>query len=169
MSVGHPQTKGSEAGRWYLGFIGFSLAALGALFVGLMLFSYWKSGLTRHWQETQAVVIISKIAEENSARTVGLKYCWQVEYVYEFDGQSYSSRRYKQRTGKWTEDRKQAEAARAKYPRDAKVLCYVNPENPKQAVLEHETQAAGYTIWFPGLFLIGGLVIMWRAIFGQKI
>jgi hypothetical protein len=35
--------------------------------------------------------------------------------------------------------------------------CWVNPQQPSQSVLKLDTRAAGYTLWFPGLFFLGGV------------
>jgi hypothetical protein len=43
-------------------------------------------------------------------------------------------------------------------------VCYVNPSDPTIAILKHGTRAALYSIWFPLLFVVGGLGIAWTAI-----
>ena len=43
-------------------------------------------------------------------------------------------------------------------------MAYVNPSDPDFAVLKPDTKAAGYSIWFPLLFVVGGLGITVRAI-----
>lgn len=46
-----------------------------------------------------------------------------------------------------------------RYPVGSEDTCWVNPQNPKQTVLKHNSKAVLYTIWFPGLFVIAGLGI----------
>jgi hypothetical protein len=46
----------------------------------------------------------------------------------------------------------------------SKVEAYVNPDDPTEALLEHETKAPGYSIWFPAWFLVGGLMVFFRAL-----
>lgn len=43
-------------------------------------------------------------------------------------------------------------------------MAFVNPTEPNFAVLKPDTKAAGYSIWFPLLFVVGGLGIVVRAI-----
>jgi hypothetical protein len=43
-------------------------------------------------------------------------------------------------------------------------MAFVNPAQPDFAVLKPDTKAAGYSIWFPLLFVVGGLGIVVRAI-----
>jgi hypothetical protein len=40
----------------------------------------------------------------------------------------------------------------------------VNPGNPSEAVLEHATKAAFYTLWFPLLFAAGGTGMLFAAV-----
>jgi hypothetical protein len=50
------------------------------------------------------------------------------------------------------------------YPVGAEITCYVNPQKPEQSVLKHDTRAALYSIWFPILFVVGGLGMAWNAL-----
>ena len=50
------------------------------------------------------------------------------------------------------------------YPAGKTTTCRVNPNNPDFAVLKPDSLAPGYSIWFPGLFVIGGLGITFRAL-----
>ena len=51
-----------------------------------------------------------------------------------------------------------------RWPVGKQVEAFVNPKAPKEAVLDHETKAPGYSIWFPGLFLVGGLGILGKSL-----
>jgi hypothetical protein len=44
------------------------------------------------------------------------------------------------------------------------LAAFVNPHDPTEVLIEHETKAPGYSIWFPALFLLGGLVVFFRAL-----
>ena len=59
------------------------------------------------------------------------------------------------------------EAAQEKleaYPEGKAVTCYVNPEDPAFAILEHSTRAALYSLWFPLLFVVGGAGMILSAL-----
>ena len=43
-------------------------------------------------------------------------------------------------------------------------MVYVNPADVNFTMLKPDSKAAGYSIWFPMLFVIGGLGIAIRAI-----
>ena len=51
------------------------------------------------------------------------------------------------------------------YPVGKETVCYVDPEDKSIAVLRKDTKAALYSIWFPCLFVIGGLGMIATAIF----
>jgi len=69
---------------------------------------------------------------------------------------------------KWTSRKPEVQDLISKYSVNASVFCYVNPEKPSQAILSHDSKAAGYAIWFPGLFVLGGGGIMLGALIGMK-
>jgi hypothetical protein len=46
--------------------------------------------------------------------------------------------------------------------------CLVHPQNPALAVLKPDSLAPGYSIWFPGLFMIAGLGITINALTGPR-
>ena len=50
------------------------------------------------------------------------------------------------------------------FPVGSRVLAFVNPNDPTEVLIEHETKAPGYSIWFPALFLLGGVVVFSRAL-----
>ena len=50
------------------------------------------------------------------------------------------------------------------YSKDETVDCWVNPQAPNIAILKHGTLAPLYTIWFPGLFVVAGLGIIFNGI-----
>jgi hypothetical protein len=53
--------------------------------------------------------------------------------------------------------RAKAEKLQGRFDSGREVTCYVNPGNPADAILLKPTKAPGYTVWFPGLFVVGGL------------
>lgn len=147
--------------------IGFAVALVGAVFMYIMWRSYSQVNYTRTWAKTPAVMIVSNM-NIRSAEYISKEYSWNVEYTYEFGGEEYTSRFHTPRSAKWTSRKKQIQDEIDARPMNASVFCYVNPASPSQAILEHDSKAAGYSIWFPGLFVIGGVGIMWGAVRGMK-
>ena len=157
----------SKAGSFYLAGIGLAVALVGAVFVYLLWASYSQAKATREWKETPCLVIISKV-NERSEKHITKEFSWRVEYLYDVDGKSYSSKFYRPRAAKWGSSMQEVEALIKKYPEGGKAICFVNPSNPKQAILAHDSKAAGYSIWFPMLFVVGGLGITIKALIGLK-
>jgi hypothetical protein len=50
------------------------------------------------------------------------------------------------------------------YPVGKEVTAYVNPADPEFAILEHSSKAALYSIWFPCLFMVGGVGMIISAL-----
>jgi hypothetical protein len=158
-------TEKSKAGSYYLAGIGLAVAAVGAVFVYLLWSSFAQANATREWQETPCLIITSKV-KERSAKNITKEYSWNLEYIYDFDGESYSSKFHTPRAAKWSNSEKSIEALIAEYPEGEKSICYVNPATPSQAILKHDSKGAGYSIWFPMLFVVGGLGITLSAMRG---
>lgn len=157
----------SKAGAFYFAGIGLAVALVGAVFVYLLWNSYKKASATREWTETPCLVIMSKVGER-SAEHISREYNWSVEYLYEFGGESFSGKRHTLRGSKWSSRKDGVEALIKQYPVDEQAVCFVNPDEPSEAILEHDSKAAGYSIWFPMLFVIGGLGIMVSSLRGLK-
>ena len=62
-----------------------------------------------------------------------------------------------------------AEQRIIQFPRGKQTTCRVNPNAVEFAVLNVDSLAPGYSIWFPCLFVIGGLGITYRATFVKKV
>ena len=107
---------------------------------------------------------MAKISKESFLPTphspVG--YRFHVAYEYEFGGQRYTSDRFKPVDGP-TSHVDRAKARLAQFPSGKAVVCYVDPGDPSEALLKRGSKAPLYSIWFPALFVLGGLGIMGGA------
>ncbi|MGB0992986.1 MAG: DUF3592 domain-containing protein, partial [Akkermansiaceae bacterium] len=65
---------------------------------------------------------------------------------------------------KWTKELENVEKLQEKYPKGSNHTAYVNPDDPKVAILLHDTKAAGYSLWFPALIILGGGGMIWGAL-----
>ncbi|MDB6071920.1 MAG: hypothetical protein JWL81_3091, partial [Verrucomicrobiales bacterium] len=79
----------------------------------------------------------------------------ELEYRYTFAGEVRHGSKLRRIEGP-SPHRDKAEAAAAAYPPGKEAMCFVNPAEPGEAVLEHSTKAAFYTLWWPMLFAAGG-------------
>ena len=116
------------------------------------------------WPAVECVILNSEVEERQNDPISPTEYRHQVVYGYERDGQPYTSERMSLRGSRWTSHRGRAEQQVEAYPAGTNAICYLQPNKPEFAVLERDSLAPGYSIWFPGLFLVGGLVISIRSL-----
>lgn len=164
--------KATTGGQIYLGLIGLGLAAIGGLFVFLLGQGYLRAVETRGWNEVAAVVLVSDVRERQLSPEVPPEFTHEIVYEYRINGKFHRGERTKTRENPFYKNRDQVLAERDRWPVGKEVTARVNPSRPEQALLEHETKAPGYSIWFPALLLVGGLVIvarsLWRLLLFRK-
>ncbi len=156
------QAPVSKAGSWWLAGVGLALALAGALFTALLWASYQRAMTTRSWAETPCTIVSSQVIPEQATPNSPTRWRVAVKYEYTFSGQTRQSSRIR-RTDGTTGDEAKAIRTREQYTPGALATCWVNPEEPSFAILQHDTKAALYTLWFPLLFVFGGLRMAWSA------
>ena len=155
----------NRAGRWYLAAIGLSLALIGGLFVWLMAGSYLRAREMRSWPEVACVILSSELEEKRHDKNSRLEYRHNISFGYEWQGQRRTGDHLTLRGNPWSSKREMMEGRLNDYPVGKTTTCRVNPTVEDFAVLKLESLAPGYSIWFPALFVIGGLGIAFRAMF----
>jgi hypothetical protein len=158
--------ENGKGGYLYLALIGLLLSLAGGTFVYWLGWGYLRARETLNWPTYPAKVIQSTIAEHQIGPKVPVEFSHDLIYRYQVDGQTYYGDRVKRRENPHFKERAKVEAWIREWPEGSEVAAIVNPDDPGEALLEHETRAPGYSIWFPGLFLVGGLVIFGRALAG---
>jgi len=154
----------AKGGRWYLIILGLSLAMIGGLFVGLLARSFLRALEMRRWPEVPCAVITSEVETRIHDPQSQPGYRQDVTFGYEWQGQTFTNDHLTLRGSPWSSDRERIEKRNAEYPVGKMTTCRVNPNNPSFAVLKPDSLAPGYTIWFPSLFIIGGIGIVIGAI-----
>ncbi len=86
-----------------------------------------------------------------------------LSFGYEWQGTVHTGNHLTLRGSPWSSKRELAEARTAEFPVGKTTTCRVNPLKPQFAVLKPDSLAPGYSIWFPALFVVGGLGISIRA------
>ncbi|MFL6194567.1 MAG: DUF3592 domain-containing protein [Thermoanaerobaculia bacterium] len=130
-------------------------------------FTLWKP-LTRYraaqsWPERSCTILDSRVTENSDSD--GSTYGVDIHYAYEMDGREYRSDRYdflryssSGRSGK--------EAIVARYPPGSRAACYVNPEDPAEAVLTRDLSVRYLVGTIPLVFVavgLGGLIWVMRS------
>ncbi|MFT5466865.1 MAG: hypothetical protein ACI8UO_001966 [Verrucomicrobiales bacterium] len=144
------------AGRIWKAGMGLFLVVLGSGFAWYLWASYQKAKAMHGWTETQAEVLVSEIRNWKSTEYTIVEFKPVVRYRYEFQGQTFESEQFKVADGP-TGNRDRARERIEPYPVGSTVTAWVNPDKPTIAVLKRNTRAGLYSIWFPCLFVIGGL------------
>ncbi|MFD2257757.1 DUF3592 domain-containing protein [Luteolibacter algae] len=152
-----------KASTIFLVLLGLSIAAIGGVFTMLMWKSYLKASAMHDWPQVEAVILSSEVEEWEPNEFSPREYRLKVLYGYEWDGEAKTGERLTSRGNPYSSKRDQAESQKEKYPAGARTKVYVNPDDHDFTILKPDTKAAGYSIWFPMLFVIGGLGIVIRA------
>lgn len=159
----------SAAGRWYLAILGLVLAFLGAVFVLLMGRSFLRAREMRTWPEVACVILSSEVGERRHDENSPMEFREDLSFGYTWNGTAHTGDHLTLRGSPWSSDRGLVEARTAEYPVGMATTCHVNPAAPDFAVLKTDSLAPGYSIWFPALFVIGGLGITIRAAAGRRV
>jgi len=123
---------------------------------------------SRSWVPVQGRVLSSEVKKEihRSRFVQGSPLTWggittyfpRVEYAYQYQGKTYQAKGIITININWP--KKEAEAAVARYPVDASVTVWVNPDLPHQAVLEtgmgHYAKKYKLAFFISVAFLIAG-------------
>lgn len=153
--------KGSTV---FLVMLGLVIASVGGLFVVLMGKSYLRAVEQRAWPQVEGVVLSSEIEEYKHDDYSPMEYRMKILYGYEWKGERKTAERYGFRGNPKYNKRNKIAALVESYPVGKKMMVYVNPQDEDFAMLKPDSKAAGYSIWFPMLFVVGGLGISVRAV-----
>ncbi|MDG2123141.1 MAG: DUF3592 domain-containing protein [Verrucomicrobiales bacterium] len=141
---------------------GFLILAMGVVFIALLWGSYQRAKQTHTWTATPCHIVRSESEPFQPSDHSPTSYHFRVEFAYEVDGKTLSSTNYKRpRRNEWTSKHEgTVDKLVHEFPAGSDTTCYVDPADPAMAVLKRESKAPLYTIWFPGLFVAGGLGII---------
>ena len=152
-----------RAGKMFLCLIGVMLLLAGGVFEWLMIRSYQHAKATREWPQAEALVLRSD-REERQITGSPKESRLNVLYGYSFGGNEVSTNRFSPRGAKWTKDESAVIELQKTYPVGSTHVAWIDPRGPELAILKHDTKAAGYTLWFPALIMVGGAGMIWGAV-----
>ncbi len=159
----HSRSDESAAGRRWLAAMGLFLALAGVLFTWVLWRAYSRAEETRRWQETSCLILSSRVVSERPTPTSNIAHRAEVRYRYQFGGRERMGDRVR-RVDSASPHEERARSIIAAFPAGMQTVCSVNPERPDEAILQHASRAALYSIWFPLLFVAGGLGMAWNAL-----
>jgi hypothetical protein len=117
------------------------------------------------WVETPCRVVRAEVRSHDSDD--GTTYSVYILYQYQFDGQTYKCDRYDFVGGSSSGYRGKARIVAA-YEAAANPICYVNPDDPSDAVLKRGFQAKLLLALFPLPFLLVGVIGAYYTLRGKK-
>lgn len=164
--VTHSQSS-PRAGRIFLVVLGLLLAAIGGLFVWVMAASALRAKETRSWPQVPCVILVSEVQERLHDAQSPVEYRHHVVFGYEWEGDRFVGEQASLRGNPWSSKRDVVIERASRLNAGDETLCFVNPSDPAFAILEPDSMAPLYSIWFPGLFVLGGVVMAVRAGFGK--
>lgn len=145
----------------------FSIFFLAGSLIGYYFFlSPWINSLTSgDWKRTECTILSSRVQTHDGDD--GDTYSVDILYAYEVNGRAYRSSQYSFMTGSSSGYSGKKEIVR-RYPAGSQAVCYVNPDDPSEAVLN---KSLGGMAWFailPLIFMIVGGVGILYSLFGAK-
>lgn len=123
-----------------------------------------KSQTSDHWQETPCKIIASKVKVDHDDD--GPSYRPKVEFEFNVDGQQFVSDTYD-----FTElnrTRSRCQEIVAKHPAGMKASCFVNPDDPQEAVIVRDYDFSWFGLLFPLIFALVGLAVMLSPLYAGK-
>jgi len=153
-----------KASTVFLIMLGLVIAAVGGLFTFLMWKSYDRAVEQRAWPQVDGMVLSSEVEEWRHDEFSAREYRLKLLYGYEWEGERKTGERYGFRGNPNYNKRNKVEGLAKEFPVGSKIKVYVNPEDTDFAILKPDSKAAGYSIWFPMLFVVGGIGISIRAV-----
>ena len=155
--------KSAVGGSIYLIGLGLILALVGGAFTWLLGRSFIRAQEMDSWVRTDCVILESEVRERQIGIDVPVDYSFGLLFGYEYEGKRYASDRFDLRGNAWVKEKAKIQRLAKAFPLRSQQTCIVNPAKPDFAVLKRESKAPGYSIWFPILFLVGGLGVMGKA------
>jgi len=144
--------------------LGLGIALIGAFFCWALFRGYLKAKETRSWKPVAAIILKSAVREVRPFPEARISYEHDLLYRYDFGGTTRQGSRVKRIEG-GSPNRQRIEQRIKSYPVGDQTTCFVNPADGDDVILKHATLAPLYTMWFPGLFVIGGVGIAAGSLF----
>ena len=110
------------------------------------------------------MILESRVDQRKIGSHVKTEYSFAVAYGYSYDGKAFTSERYSLQGASWSSSEDRSQRRVDEFPVGSSRSCYVDPESPSAAVLKMDSKAPGYSLWFPLIFIVGGIGMMIGAV-----
>jgi hypothetical protein len=154
--------RGGKGGVYVMRGLGVVFTIIGgALLYAMLVRPMLKEAAAAKWPTVPCEIISSKVARHSGSKGSST-YSVDVRFRYTVGGTEYTGTSYNFDTGA-SSSRGWREAAVASLPRGKKTICYVNPEDPLDAVLSITPTPDRWFGLIPGVFLVVGLVLFFKT------
>jgi len=134
---------------------------MGLLFVVLLMDTVWSMVDSYDWPARTAV--IEQVGFDSGSSGDEQPYRFTVRYSYEVAGRAYRSEQY-MLDDSGTDDFTSVQRSINRYPIGSQTQAYVDPQDPTNAILEHQTPWMAALVLLPLVFVLiggGGLCYTW--------
>ncbi|MDB6171590.1 MAG: hypothetical protein JWL59_901 [Chthoniobacteraceae bacterium] len=150
--VSERATKGSSV--VFLRLFGLLFLVVGTvLFYVMALQPAWRIMSARKWSATPCQVLSSRVISNRGNK--GTTYSVEVRYAYEFGGRKFEANRYGFFTGS-TSGYAGKQAVVDRFPPRSQAVCYVNPNDPNEAVIDRGISSQMWFGLLPLAFVVAG-------------
>ncbi len=156
------RNRGGKGGVLGMRLFGLAFIAIGGgLLYGMFLRPVLKGMAAAKWPQVPCVITSSSVGHHSGSKG-GATYSVDVRYRYQYAGKEWIGTNYNFDTGT-SSNRGWREAAVATIPQGTRTVCYVNPEDPLDAVLSIQGSSDRWFGLIPGIFLVVGLAVFFGA------
>jgi hypothetical protein len=117
----------------WLFFLIFLLVGLGG-FSLMFVLPVYRMMAARNWLPTECTILSSSVGQHSGGKG-GSTYSVDVEYRYDYEGRTYTSKRYDAGPMGSSSGRDSKAVIVARYPAGSRSTCYVDPRQPEVAIL----------------------------------
>ena len=145
---------------------GLFVTLFGGVFLYFLVPEIVQNLAAANWLRSSCTILSATIATDETNDDGERRELYKADLVfsYEYDGKRYESSRFRF-VYPFTNDRNSAERSVAQHPAGSVVLCYVNPQDPTQAVLDRRISAYNLIVLLPAAIAALGLWSTLAAIF----
>ncbi len=139
----------------------FLIAGVGS-FYAVMIAPLFTTIKAQSWNQAQATILSSDVITSRGNKST--TYRADIKFQYEYQNVVYKSETWNTDWATSSGSKSGAEATVKRYPAGSNHPCYVNPNDPAQAVLDRSYQVSNLFGLFTLLFIIIGGAVMYGAV-----
>ena len=129
-------------------------------FVLLGTWPVWQSFRACDWVPVECEITRAELTTWTGWKKTMPQYRFEASYQYEFNSQTFVSKRFRFRTA--SENPVAAFNLKQRYPVGTHATCFVNPKHPHEAVLDRSVDGVSWLYVFALFAASSGLFYLWR-------